>query len=87
MAGIDADGSDLPQTDFQLDKVLIDNLGLRQAWDEQREAAAYLLHGEFADFIGQNWSGFLEFADVNWGLDPLQCEDLIRRIEAAAGMK
>ena len=40
-----------------------------------------------ADFIGQNWSNFLEFADVNWGLDPLQCEDLIRRIEAAAGMK
>jgi hypothetical protein len=69
LAGIDADGSDLPQTDFQLDKVLIDNLGLREAWDEQREAAAYLLHGEFADFIGQNNYAFINTLGEFWDKD------------------
>lgn len=41
-------------------------------------------YGLVADFLGQNWAAFLDFADQS-DVDELACEDLLRALETEAG--
>lgn len=69
MSGIEVDQIKLKNGDFELDDLIIDGLGFRQLTDEKKESAAYLIHGEFADFIGQNNYAFINTLGEFWDKD------------------
>lgn len=69
LAGVDENGESGEQKEFNLDSTLIDNLGLRQAYNETEWVESFIAQDEFSDFMGVNNYGFIALLGGLWDID------------------